>query len=116
MHTYIHTYLHTICVCMDTYMHTCMHKYIHIQKYTYIHAYIHVRIHSQWRIQGWQIRPWPPSKLAMKFGPPFGGRQSNDSIANLSKCKDFGPPVSMSATDLAPLWKNTTLKHEKVDN
>jgi len=33
----------------------------------------------------------PPSKLAMEFDP-LGGRKSNDSIANLSKCKDFGPP------------------------
>jgi len=56
----------------------------------------------------------PPSKLTMEFGPPIGGRKSNGSIVNLSKCKDFGPPVSMSATDLAPLLrKSSTLKHEK---
>jgi len=24
--------------------------------------------------------------------PPLGGRKSNDSIVNLSKCKDFCPP------------------------
>src|SRR6218665_3855936 len=33
-----------------------------------------------------QIRPWPPSKLSMEFGP-LGARKSNDSIVNLSKCK-----------------------------
>ena len=54
----------------------------------------------------------PPSKLAMEFGPPLGGWESNDSIVNLSKCKDFGShPVSMSATDLTPLRKNSTLKY-----
>src|SRR6218665_3459136 len=115
MHTYIHTYLHTICVCMDTYMHTCMHQYIHIQKYTYIHAYIHV--HTLTVADPGVANPaMAPSKLAIEFGPPFGGRQINDRIVNLSKCKDFGPPVSMSATDLAPQRKNTTLKHEKVDD
>ena len=33
----------------------------------------------------------PPSKLAMEFGPPRGGK-SNGSIGNLCKCKGFGPP------------------------
>ena len=33
----------------------------------------------------------PPSKLAMKFAP-LEGRKRNDSIENLWKCKDFGPP------------------------
>ena len=43
---------------------------------------------------------------------PLGGRKNNDSIVNLVKCKHFGPPpVSMLATDLAPLKKNATLKH-----
>ena len=46
----------------------------------------------------------PPSKLAMEFGP-LGGRKSNDSIVNLSKCKDFDHPVTMSVTDLAPYGK-----------
>ena len=48
---------------------------------------------------------------------PIGGRKSNDSIVNLSKCKDFAPLVSMSATNVAPIRKkkNTTLKHEKVE-
>jgi len=49
---------------------------------------------------------------------PLGDRKSNDSIVNLSKCKDFGPPVSMSATDLAPYaekyhiitWKKSMTK------
>ena len=54
------------------------------------------------------IRPLPPSKLAMEFGPPRG-RKYNDSIVNLAKCKDFGP-LLMLATDLAPLRKNATLK------
>ena len=57
----------------------------------------------QWRIQGENPTTAPPLKLAMEFGP-LGGRKSNDSIVNLSKCKDFGPPISMSVTDLAPLW------------
>src|SRR6218665_898401 len=38
-----------------------------------------------------EIRPCPPSKLAMEFAP-LGGRKSNDSIVNLSRFKDFGPP------------------------
>src|SRR6218665_107441 len=54
--------------------------------------------HIQWRFRG--ANPtMAPSKLAMEFGSPSGAervRKSNDSIVNLSKCKDFGPPpVSM---------------------
>ena len=67
----------------------------------------------QWRIQGGKIRPLtPPSKLAMEFGP-LRGRKSNGSIVILSKSKDFPPPVSMSATDLAPYGKKYHIKHEK---
>jgi len=60
-----------------------------------------------------QIRPWPPIEVGNRVWPPLGGRKSNDIIVNLSKCKDFGPPISMSVMDLPPLWENTTLKHEK---
>src|SRR6218665_3915860 len=52
----------------------------------------------------------PPNRSWQWSLAPLGGRKSNDSIVNLSKCKDFAP-VSMSATDLAPLRKNNTLKH-----
>src|SRR6218665_3339510 len=45
----------------------------------------------QWRIQGGQIRPWPPSKLAMEFAP-LRDRKSNGSIVILLKSKDFAPP------------------------
>ena len=41
---------------------------------------------------------------------PLGSRKSNDSIVNLSKSKDFGPPVSMSATDLAPPTEKGQIK------
>src|SRR6218665_1538312 len=45
----------------------------------------------------------PPSKSAMEFGPPLGGRNNNVStVKKYAKLKDFGPPLSMSATDLAP--------------
>jgi len=54
----------------------------------------------------------PPSKSAMEFGPPsVAERVYNDSIVDLPKSNDFGPPVSLSAMDLAPLRKNTTRKH-----
>ena len=36
---------------------------------------------------------------------PLGGRNSNGRIVNLCQFKDFGPPKSMWATDLAPLKK-----------
>src|SRR6218665_873598 len=62
---------------------------------------------------GGQIRPWPPSKLAMEFGPPFRSRKSNDSIVNLSKSKDFGPPYRCRLRIWPPLWKKTILKHGK---
>src|SRR6218665_3704393 len=54
----------------------------------------------------------PPSKLAMEFGP-LRDRKSNGSIVILLKSKDFGPLVSMSAANLAPLWKNTIYKTRK---
>jgi len=65
-----------------------------------------------WRFQGGNPVMAPPSKLSMEFGPPRG-RKNNDSIVKLGKCNDFGPPLSMSATDLAPRKKNDRLKHEK---
>src|SRR6218665_3835891 len=37
----------------------------------------------------------PPSKMAMEFGPPLGGRKSNDSIVNLSKCRILGPRIDV---------------------
>jgi len=55
----------------------------------------------------------PPSKFAMEFGPPLRDRKSNGSILILLKSKEFGPPVSMSAADLALLWKNTIYKTRK---
>src|SRR6218665_1808937 len=65
--------------------------------------------------EGWQIRPRPPSKLAMEFAPPPRGKKNNDSIVNFPKCKDFGLPYRCRLRILAPLRKNYTLKHEKVD-
>src|SRR6218665_3667598 len=66
---------------------------------------MHVCMYVQWRIQEGAnpaMAP-PPLKLSMEFGPPRG-RKSNDSIVNLSKCKDLGPPYRCH------LRKNTTLK------
>src|SRR6218665_1361721 len=88
-YTYIHTYILTYYMRVHAYMHACINIYIYRNIHTFMHTYMY--IHSQWRIQGGQIRPWPPSKLAMEFGPPPRGRQINDSIVNLWKCKDFGP-------------------------
>src|SRR6218665_3269224 len=56
---------------------------------------------------GGQSGHGPPSKLAMEFAP-LEGRKSNDSTVNLWKSKGFGP-LSMSASDLAPLRKKTIL-------
>jgi len=47
---------------------------------------------------------------------PLWDRRSNGSIVILLKSKDFGPLVAMSATDLAPLWKNTIENTKKVDD
>ena len=33
-----------------------------------------------------------PIEVVNGVGPPLWGRKSNDSIVNLSKCRDFGPP------------------------
>src|SRR6218665_610832 len=39
-----------------------------------------------------QIRPWPPTiEVGNGVWPPRG-RKSNDSIVNLPKSNDFGPP------------------------
>ena len=35
---------------------------------------------------------------------PLGGRKSNDSIVNLSKCKDFGPSRIDVGYGLPPLY------------
>src|SRR6218665_3048230 len=42
----------------------------------------------------WRIHPWPPSKLAMEFGP-LGGRKSNDIIVNLPKSNHFAPRIAV---------------------
>ena len=52
----------------------------------------------------------PPHRSWQWSLAPLGGRKSNESIVNLPKSKDFGPPISLSATELAPLRKSTT-KH-----
>ena len=56
----------------------------------------------------------PPSKLAMEFGPLWD-RKSN-GIVILLKIKDSGPPVAMSAKDLAPPMEKYHIKHKKVDD
>jgi len=65
---------------------------------------------AQWRIQGEGGKSGhaPHRSWQWSVAPP--GRKSNGSIVILSKSKDFAPPVSMSATDLAPLRKNSTHK------
>src|SRR6218665_1368849 len=76
-------------------------------------------INSKWQVSNysnqWLIRganpAMPPHRSWQWSLAPLGGRKSTDSIVNLPKSNDFGPPVSLSATDLAPLRKNTTLKH-----
>jgi len=47
----------------------------------------------------------PPIEVGNGVWSPLGGRKSDDSIVNMSKSKDFGPPVLMSVTDFAPLRK-----------
>src|SRR6218665_3920146 len=49
----------------------------------------------------------PPIEVGNGVWHPLGGRKSNDIIVNLPKSNEFGPPVSLSATDLAPLWSMT---------
>src|SRR6218665_2931365 len=66
--------------------------------------------HDQWRIQGGQIRPWPPIEVGNEVCP-LGGRKSNDSIVNLCKSKDFGGPRIDVGYGFGPLRKHTTLKH-----
>jgi len=66
---------------------------------------------GQCRIQGGANPAMAPPIEVGNGVWPLGGRKSSDSIVNLRKSNDFGPPVSLSAMDLAPLWKNTTSKH-----
>ena len=51
----------------------------------------------------------PPHRSCQWSLAPLEGRKSNDSTVNLWKSKGFGPPLSMSATDLAPSTENTIL-------
>src|SRR6218665_2040474 len=88
---------------------TCLQVFIF-----HINNEAHMQYDVQWRIQG-GIRPWPPIEVGNGVCThPLWGRKSrpndrivncNDSIVNLSKFQDVGPPVSMSATDLAPNGK-----------
>src|SRR6218665_1489902 len=72
---------------------------------------------DQWRIQGGGqsgIRPWPPIEIGNGvWPPPLWDRKSNGSIVILLESKEFGPPVLMSAVDLAPPWKNSIYKTQK---
>jgi len=61
---------------------------------------------------GGQIRPWPtPIEVGDGVWAPLGGRKSNDSIVNLSKCKEFGPSSIDVGYGFATPTENTTLKH-----
>ena len=62
---------------------------------------------------GEPIRPWPPHRSWQWSLAPLEDRKCNGRTVNLLKSKDFGPPVPMSATDLAPLRKSTSLEPEK---
>src|SRR6218665_3057486 len=42
----------------------------------------------QWRIQRGKSGHGPPIEVVNGVWHPLGGRKSNDSIVNLSKCKD----------------------------
>ena len=91
VHTNTHAYMHVCYVCVHTnthaYMHVCMHKCIH--------AYMH----SDGSRRG---KPGhSPIEVGNGVCPPRGSK-NDDSIVNLAKYKDFGPPLSMSATDLNP--------------
>src|SRR6218665_2938258 len=59
-----------------------------------------------------QTRPWPPHRSWQWSSAHLGGRKSNDSIVNLSKCKDIGPTRIDVGYGFGPLRINTTLKHE----
>ena len=54
-----------------------------------------ITLYFQWRIQGGQIRPWPPHRSWQWSLAPLGSRKSNDSIVNLSKSKDFTPRIDV---------------------
>src|SRR6218665_2023053 len=83
--------------------------YITIENYVTIQD-----ICIQWRIQGDKSGHGPPIEIGNGVWPPSGTEiKSNGSIVILLKSKDFGPPVSMSAADLAPLWTNTIYKTRK---
>src|SRR6218665_2635748 len=55
----------------------------------------------------------PPIEIGNGVWTPLRDRKSNGSIVILLKSKDFGPPVAMSATDLAPPMEKYHRKHEK---
>src|SRR6218665_2649468 len=63
--------------------------------------------------EGGQIRPWPPIEIGNGVWPPLRDRKSNGSIVILLKSKEFGPPVSMSATDLPPPMEKDHNKSRK---
>ena len=50
----------------------------------------------------------------MEFDPLGGRNSNNDRIVNLCKFKDFGPSLSMWATDLAPPTENQQNQHIKT--
>ena len=49
---------------------------------------------GQWRIQGGKSGHGPHRRWQWSLAP-LGGRKSNDSIVNLSKCKDFAPRIDV---------------------
>jgi len=67
----------------------------------------------QWRIQRGANPAMAPHRNWQWSLAPLRDRKSNGSIVILLKSKDFGPPVAMSATDLAPPMEKYHRKHEK---
>ena len=70
---------------------------------------------AQWRIQGGPNPAMAPIEVGNGVWPPLGSRKSNDSIANLSKCKDLGPRIDVGYGFAPPPYgKIGHLRHEKV--
>src|SRR6218665_1443116 len=68
---------------------------------------------EQWQIQRGANPAMAPHQNWQWSLAPLRDRKSNGSIVILSKSKDFGPPVAMLATDLAPPYGKIAYKTRK---
>ena len=97
-------------VCIRVYVHASMHNYVQCTCIMYIHVYLYIWGVPSGESRGVQIRPWPPSKLAMEFGPPSGAERVMIALWIGRNVRVLAPPYRRRLRIWLPLRKKYHIK------